>query len=296
MQLLSFIGENNDNFAEQIETSKQISLMEMGLEIDKRRNESLDEEQIDTLIKEDNWLIDGVINMFMGLVREKLLIDDERNGGLFNVQHTASFKNLPIMDYPVWIQPYNILNKHWVLFAKGFGKHPDKIMCFNSSRGDDSPGQNVITRVALMDPCSDDSIKIEIMECHKQNDGYNCGAFVLAYLTALVFGKNPTELQFDIGKMRGHIKQCLLSETVLLFPSKKIRTNKNWTSKRTVEEEIFCVCRAPHDDKGQVAKHFEELIICELCDKKFHVGCFPEYPQDPKERKKETFFCSSCKS
>ncbi len=88
--------------------------------------------------------------------------------GLFNVKPTASITDLEPLDDPVWNKPFNNSNNmHWVLFAKG----PDieKIRCFKSSPGNFSPGLNVITRVALMNPSMKNSNKIDIMPCSLKN-------------------------------------------------------------------------------------------------------------------------------
>ena len=51
--------------------------------------------------------------------------------------------------------------------------------------------------------------KLEYAPCQQQTNGSDCRVFAIAFATALVFGSNPQNLNFDIAKMRPHLVACL---------------------------------------------------------------------------------------
>ena len=61
--------------------------------------------------------------------------------------------------------------------------------------------------------------KLEYAPCQQQTNSSDCGVFAIAFATALVFGSNPQNLNFDIAKMRPHLVACLRAGQMSQFPS-----------------------------------------------------------------------------
>lgn len=74
----------------------------------------------------------------------------------------------------------------------------------------------------------------------RQTNNIDCGVFAIANGTSVALGKNPSEIVYDIKSMRLHLKNILISEELLEFPShrrlKDISPCPN--NKRKREEEI----------------------------------------------------------
>ena len=52
----------------------------------------------------------------------------------------------------------------------------------------------------------------------KQTDGYNCGPFAIAFAAKILDGKSPMGARFDVGRMRGHLMNCLGNKFLIPFP------------------------------------------------------------------------------
>ena len=53
----------------------------------------------------------------------------------------------------------------------------------------------------------------------QQTNSSDCGVFAIAFATCLVFGQDPSEVTFDIPRMRPHLIGCLQSGSMHLFPT-----------------------------------------------------------------------------
>ena len=60
---------------------------------------------------------------------------------------------------------------------------------------------------------------LNLMPVQQQRNGSDCGVFAIAFSTCLVFGEDPTFVNFDIVKMRPHLAACLRNGRMSLFPS-----------------------------------------------------------------------------
>ena len=57
------------------------------------------------------------------------------------------------------------------------------------------------------------------MPVQKQRNDSDCGVFAIASSTCLVFGDDPTFVDFDVLRMRSHLAACLRNGRMSLFPS-----------------------------------------------------------------------------
>jgi len=53
----------------------------------------------------------------------------------------------------------------------------------------------------------------------QKKNGSDCGVFAVAFATCLVFGVDPTFINFDAQGMRPHLATCLRNGRISLFPS-----------------------------------------------------------------------------
>lgn len=78
------------------------------------------------------------------------------------------------------------------------------------------------------------------MRCQQQRDGTSCGVFAFGFALILLAGLdqesgswNPSEVRFNIDKLRNHLIDCLLARDILPFPNDLFsspRSNKFWRS------------------------------------------------------------------
>ena len=81
---------------------------------------------------------------------------------------------------------------------------------------------------ALYENCVKEFI-VSFLPVQKQNDGYNCGPFAIAFAAEILDGKTPMEARFDVERMRGHLKmfgkQIYHTIPKSLIPFKCIRSS-----------------------------------------------------------------------
>ena len=53
-------------------------------------------------------------------------------------------------------------------------------------------------------------LTLSLLPVQKQKDGFNCGAFAIAYATEILDGKSPIDARFDVPAVRNHLISCLV--------------------------------------------------------------------------------------
>ncbi|KAG0715613.1 NEDD8-specific protease 1 [Chionoecetes opilio] len=53
----------------------------------------------------------------------------------------------------------------------------------------------------------------------RQNDGYSCGLFAVAFAFSIALGQDPCTVRYDRASMAAHLVRCLEQGVVQLFPS-----------------------------------------------------------------------------
>lgn len=114
-----------------------------------------------------------------------------------------------------FIQILNINNNHWVCVIS-IGCPPGHVNLM------DSLTKPVISKElqelvqALLGPNFQGIFNIPVQQ---QMNASDCGVFVIAYATCLVYGQNSCTVIFDIPRMRQHLHRCLRAGTMQLFPT-----------------------------------------------------------------------------
>ena len=106
-------------------------------------------------------------------------------------------------------------NKHWIL---AFCSKNIVAVC-------DSLGNNLSTTTRecrkslfLFAILPNGKLPVTILNLPKQADGYNCGAYPIAYAAEIMAGTWPIGLVYDPNKLRAHLVQCLQDEVLMPFP------------------------------------------------------------------------------
>ena len=147
-----------------------------------------------------------------------------------------------------------------------------------NSKGDNSKiAESIIIAACQILKTPGQYVRIGHVPCDWQHDGFNCGIFAIANATCLGLGVDPSDLQFDVSKMRNHLLDCLRKKEMSAFPLIERRTGRP-AAKKVVSEpkqvEVFCTCRCPEYYKSKPGE--VSLVECDGEDCKtrwFHPTC-----------------------
>lgn len=134
------------------------------------------------------------------------------------------------------------------------------------------------------------------MDCQQQKNDSDCGGFVLAFATALLFGVDPCSFSFDASKLIEHYKECLSSMTLQPFPC-FARRRRNARRETNLTVDVHCSCRrtAKFKNNDDEIDWEEDMAECENenCKRWFHRVC--ENIPDKVFSKNSKWQCSLCK-
>ena len=86
------------------------------------------------------------------------------------------------------------------------------------------------------------AVELKHMDVQMQAGGYDCGLFAIAFVTSIVFGKQPGLFCFDQPKMRELYRKCLEQGHI---PLKRIRRRAK--IKTTELISVYCTGRDQMD-------------------------------------------------
>ncbi len=190
-----------------------------------------------------------------------------------------------------FIQPVHSGLSHWsVLTNIGTADSSrDKIVLYdsmtnlskNSNEKAVIPGA-VYTQAAqlLKDKSGRTNITIQILPCQQQRNATDCGLHVIANMSALAFGKNPSEIVYT-GDLRREFLEMIMRKKMTMFshvPKNPGNPEHIFTVRaesgishqiemHPMEEcfEIVCFCKLP--------KYWGDVVTCDKCDLDFHQEC-----------------------
>lgn len=217
-------------------------------------------------------------------------------GGLFNVQFGAS------ADYPFagekWVQVvHNGLN-HWMMAASGFFGL-DGVLLYDSLGNRTFSAHTIATCASLLRTPAKE-FQLHVMKCQRQPNSNDCGVFAIAFATALLFGQDPSRIEFVTSVMRQHLNSCLKKGELTPFP--ETRSTLTFNSRRistTMKIKVYCVCRRPElfriPKKGEDRHKDEDMHSCERCHEWFHRKC-ENIPDRAFKSNETVWICKSCKN
>ena len=71
---------------------------------------------------------------------------------------------------------------------------------------DANNSDHVIANICSIVETPNSTIEYLVKSCQRQGNGYDCGAFAIAFAVSLAFGENPSQLVYDPAKLRNHLK------------------------------------------------------------------------------------------
>ena len=256
--------------------------------LDQRSGETLQKDEIEEIGQPTRWLSTKVINAAMELIRQKF----PEIGGLFNCQWGALLQ-FDMARSQKWIQILFNERDHFVVAAKGFGSHMVKLYDSNWD-GINEPEQHLIYCIAKIEKTSDKNLIIGLMSCEKQKQCGSCGLYAIAFATALAHSLNPSELRFDVSKLRSHLMECFQNGEITPFPTKEIRARSNWRPKKTISTLTYCICRMPDfGDRMRIPEMYRVMAQCNSCKNYYHQQC-EGIPQTAIDSRKTPWICSLC--
>ena len=143
------------------------------------------------------------------------------------------------------MQILNVSNNHWVTISC----KPGTVNVFDSI-----PNNSVSSRtkeqIAAILFSEKNDIQLQFKQVQVQQGNSDCGAFAVAFATALCSGKDPTEINFIQHQLRTHLMSCLVENNLTDFPQTERKRTKA-KRERTEHFNIYCVCRQPEGGKMQ---------------------------------------------
>ena len=261
--LLKRIDSQNDElFEDELNIVKQLSVPET--QLNPKRPEYLSNEEIE-LIKHNSELRSSHINAFLTL----LTTEFAEYGGLFRTEW-GSTNQFPKVEEKKLIQLIH-LPGHWVTVAGGFSDNADVVLY--DSMVSDEPKQLhnfLLNNVSHLIGCKS-SFTLLIAKPSRQPDSHSCGVYALAFATALAFGLDPEEENFQNARiLRDHLKAILRQKEGSQFipfptsPSKRTKSRRNDIRKI----KVCGICGGVHNFDSS-----NPMIQCDRCKIWFHRKC-----------------------
>ena len=121
---------------------------------------------------------------------------------------------------------------------------------------------DVKMQIAALLCCTSSRITTRFHKTQSQIGSSDCGVFAIAFATDLAFGLKSASHHYEQDKLRPHFLECLKSEQMTPFPSKKIQPGKP----KTEYLYVYCYCRMPNDGEERMAE-------CTVCKEWYHESC-----------------------
>ena len=78
--------------------------------------------------------------------------------------------------------------------------------------------RNLIALYQNFKDTSSGKLTLSSLPVQKQQDGFNCGTFAIAYAAEILDGKSVIDAQFDVSAMRKNLISCLVKRDLRPFP------------------------------------------------------------------------------
>ncbi|KAL5509803.1 hypothetical protein EMCRGX_G005233 [Ephydatia muelleri] len=121
---------------------------------------------------------------------------------------------------------------------------------------------DVKMQIAALLCCTSSRITTRFHKTQSQIGSSYCGVFAIAFATDLAFGLKPASHHYEQDTLRPHFLECLKSEQMTPFPSKKIQPGKP----KTEYLYVYCHCCMPNDGEERMAE-------CTVCKEWYHESC-----------------------
>ena len=158
-----------------------------------------------------------------------------------------------------YVQIFHVNNNHWITASNIFAEAADIVDLYDSADVTYSPP--LLAAISRFHQCSEPTLTVRVKVIHKQLNAFDCGAFALAFATALSHNQDPTCLHFN--DPRAHLRKCFQENQISPFPAHS-RTPQT-PDRRYMSVPVYCMCRGTDDGS--------RMIACDSCREWFHQMC-----------------------
>ena len=137
---------------------------------------------------------------------------------------------------------------HWFAFPT-LGTGPDIVNIYDSSPNPGNPSSAVENAIAKLFHTEAAMLTLKFISCDQQNNTRDCGLFVVANVTELVFKGESGTVRYANGDiLRFYLTECLENRSMSIFPKVGILDPR---TKHCLVFKIplFCTCRMPEDNE-----------------------------------------------
>ena len=171
---------------------------------------NLTDSHFDLILSPTGWLDCDIIHQAQVLLRGE-------NSSIEGFQRPTLG---PVRNFDVvsgeFIQILHTGHSHWVCVSS-IGCELGHVNLYDSLYHDSVLTQEVEEQTNdLLGGCL---VALNPMPVQQQTNGSDCGVFAIAFSTCLVFGEDPTFINFDAQSMRTHLASCLSNGKFTLFPT-----------------------------------------------------------------------------
>ena len=223
------------------------------------------------ILQGTRWLDDRLIDAC-----EKVLAEQFRNkfgnAGFQSVIHILSLNYA--IESGIFIQILHNGNQHWLVVTT-IGTHHPEVFVYDSLYR--TVSQDTKNQISSLLCTNEKAIHLKFVNVVKQSGGNYCGVFVVAYVTALCFGRSPGNFSFHQAQIRNQLLNCLENQHFIMFPI--IRERR--------EISMYCNCLMPA---------IKPMVKCSICHECFHIGACVNVESKTIQYTNIRWTCSGCKN
>ena len=165
------------------------------------------------LRSETKWMNDRIMDAAQKLIC-KALGDEEGYQSVLNAQHKGNQPFHPVNQE--YIQLIHDGSNHWFLSFCSNGRV--QICDSLNAKLNRVSSKCVQALYKIFVDCWSGRVLVSFLPVQKQTDSCNCGPFAVAFAAEILDAKSPIEARFDVKKMRGHLRSCLIKKQLDPFP------------------------------------------------------------------------------
>lgn len=116
---------------------------------------------------------------------------------------------------------------------------------------------------------------MHVKSVQQQINTVDCGVFAIAFITHLLYGKDPSTTKFNSSQMRHHLAGCLQNDAITVFPEyneDEKSVDLSYCHQHTVTVILYCMHRLPWFEDDITVRTLR-MAQCDRRDKWFHQGC-----------------------
>lgn len=216
------------------------------------------------ILESRKWLNDRIISAAQNLLFR------QANGTIVGFQSTlcrnGMFKAIPSSQF---IQILFSANSHWLTVTNmisGTSEYfSDTVRIYDSGRPRRISMSVKSSICSFMRPKSS-LLCFDVMDVDGQLNSYDCGVYVIAYATHLVYGLDPVLYNWDSKNLRAHLLTSFVNGMFQPFPTYGTRNRKSLKCLHSESETVHCTCRMINYPKGP-------MLNCDGCKEWFHNDC-----------------------